>query len=265
MTRAQYATIGLSILLLLVLYFGCETIPHKFRQLEKSRAIAAESADITLLQEEAKGQLSSEQLSALLSLEQQLEKSASDSIRAETLRQLSSQWFQLGYEPIAGAYAQQVAELVNSAESWAIAGSTYAIGLQKSKDETIKDFCAGRAVQAFENAVSLAPEDLSYKVNLALVYAERPEAENPMKGIQMLLELDRNNPDQPAVLFHLGRLGIRTGQYDKAIQRLEKVLALDPSRFDAYCLLAQAYAGLGNSAKAGEYEKKCTEANNDLN
>ncbi|MBP9874520.1 MAG: tetratricopeptide repeat protein, partial [Haliscomenobacter sp.] len=80
---------------------------------------------------------------------------------------------------------------------------------------------------------------------------------NPMKGIQMLLDLNQKNPDQPGVLFHLGRLAIRTGQYDKAVERLEKTVALDPARSEAFCFLAQAYQELGQSEKAAEAQKRC--------
>lgn len=244
----------------LVLYIGCETTPRSYRKLEKSRVLSVEQADIQSLLQDAKSHLPPAKVNQLESLERELD-SASDSNRVGLLQQLSGQWFQLEQYAIAGHYAQVLAEQVQDGNSWSIAGATYAIGVQRSEAENIKDFCAGRAVQAFESAISLEPEVIPHKINLALVYAERPQQDNPMKGIQMLLELDRTHPDNAGVLFHLGRLAMRTGQYERAVERLGKVTALAPERKEAFCLLAEAYEALGDAGKASAAKQKCSAEN----
>lgn len=257
MTRSQLIVIGVSIVSTLVIYFGCETVPKSFKNLEKSRSFSVEQTDIQVLLQEAKTRHPQAQLLALEDLQHALENPGTDSSRIELLKQLSGQWFGLKEYAIAGFYAAQIAEIAPSGESWSIAGATYAIGLQQSQEESASAFCAKRAIQAFENAISLEPAELTHKINLALVLTDRPPEDNPMKGIQMLLDLNQKNPDQPGVLFHLGRLAIRTGQYDKAVERLEKTVALDPARNEAFCFLAQAYQELGQSEKAAEAQKKC--------
>lgn len=258
MTRLQIGFIGSAIALTLGMYAGCETVPRTFKDLEKSRSFSIEQTDINVLLAEAKENLSATRVASFEEIERSLEQlPADDRSRIKLLEQLSGQWFEEGGYGISGYYAQQIAETLQTGESWGIAGATYAIGIQRSEAEKTKAYCTGRAVQAFENAISLEPEELSHKINLALIYTDRPPQDNPMKGILMLVDLDKTFPDQPGILFHLGRLALRTGQYDKAIARLEKVIALDPERAEAFCLLAQAYSETGEQEKSDAAQTRC--------
>ena len=120
----------------------------------------------------------------------------------------------------------------------------------------MRDFCTQRAVNAFQNAASLNPTKLDYKINLALCYTENPPQDEPMKGILLLRDLDKENPDNAAINIQLARLAIKTGQFDKAIARLEKVLASEPNNKKAVCFLAEAYKNTQNP-KAAELAQKC--------
>ena len=79
--------------------------------------------------------------------------------------------------------------------------------------------------------------DIDNEVNLALTYVEVPLEDNPMKGILMLRELNENHPENVTVIMQLARLSLQTGQFDKAVERLEKVIELRPSSANAYCCL----------------------------
>lgn len=257
MTKLQWAVIASAIALFLVMYFGCGHKPNNIKALEKSRALAAESTDVNALLQEAKAGLSPVQTDAVLALEAQLGEAGADTSRVALLKQLSGQWYELGAPALAGYYAQQVAEATGEEEAWSIAGTTYTICIQRSQEQKIRDFCTGRAVQAFENAISLNPESVAHQVNLALAYAANPPQDDPMKGILMLRTLNQNNPDNVLILNTLARLAIQTGQFNRAIERLEHALSLDPGNIDSACLLAQAYEGAGDSAKASEYAERC--------
>ena len=80
-----------------------------------------------------------------------------------------------------------------------------------------------------------------------------------MKGIQMLLEMNKNEPDNTSVMNLLGQLAIKTGQYDKAVQRLEKSYQTDPDNPQTPCLLSMAYEGLGQHEKAHDWASKCSQ------
>jgi tetratricopeptide (TPR) repeat protein len=262
MNKWQWIVVGGAVALFFILYFGCETKPKDIKTLEKSRVLAAESTDISALLKEAKSSLEPVEASNVLALERQLELIQSDTAKSEAFKDLSSKWYQLEHPAIAGYYAQQVAEIENTEESWSITGTTYSICIQRSQEEKIRAFCTGRALRAFENAISIDPEDMTHQVNLALAYTYNPPQENPMKGILMLRELNEKAPEDVLVMNTLARLAIRTGQYDKAVSRLERSFSLEPQNRTTACLLAQAYEGLGNSTKAEEYSEQCRQLSN---
>jgi len=257
MTKLQIIVVSSAILLFAGMYFGLDTKPEKQKAIEKSRAIEIESTDINALLEDAKSGLSTQKSTLILSLEAQLREVETDSAKVEILKNLSSSWYNMERIDLAGFYAQNIAEIENSEEAWSIAGTTYAIGVQRSKEEKVKQFCFGRAVKAFENAISINPSNTTHKVNLAVCYAENPLPENPMKGILMLRDLIEKEPENVLVLTTLGRFGIQTGQFDKAIARLQKAISIEPENIKANCLLAQAYQGVGENEKAEEYARIC--------
>lgn len=257
MTKLQWAVIAGALALFLVLYLGCDRKPENIASLETSRALSVESTDINLVIQEAKAALEPAQATLISGLEQDLESSLEDSIRVGLYKELSGEWYQLQRFSIAGYYAQQVAEVENNEGAWSIAGTTYFICTQRTTEERIKSFCSKRAIQAFENAISLNPENLANRVNLALTYTNNPPEDNPMKGVLMLRELNQEEPDNVLVLNALGRLSIRTGQFENAIKRLGAALEADPQNATTICLLAQAYEGAGNAEQANAYAEQC--------
>lgn len=259
MTKLQYAVIAAALLLLLVLRFGCETKAPNMKGLEKSRSLVAQNTDINVLLPAAKDSLEANDVALVEALEDELARQSSDTAKVAVLKRLAGEWYSLGNAVISGYYAQQIAELLNTEESWSIAGTTFALALPGLSDPAVRDFAASRASKAFENAISLNPEELSHKINLALVYTDNPPQDNPMKGILMLRELNDSNPDNPAILVQLGRLAMRTNQYDRAVERLGRAFELDPSLTEAACMLADAYNALGDKAKANSFAEKCTQ------
>jgi tetratricopeptide (TPR) repeat protein len=255
MTKLQIAALASAAGLFLFLYFACETKPPSQKALEKSRALMIESTDINSLLAEAKNRLAPDKLRNILALEADLEQAAGES-RIQWYKTLSGEWFALKEPALAGYYAQEAADREESAEAWGIAGTTYALCAKEAKTDKEKDFCLSRAIKALESAISLAPEELSHRINLALVNVDFPPADNAMKGILMLRELEGQHPDSPAVLFHLGRLAVQTGQWDRAIARLERVLELDPGNQNASLLLIQAYQETGAEEKAARILKQ---------
>lgn len=257
MTKFQILVISAMIFLFAGMYFGLDTKPKTQKAIEKSRAIESESTDIKALLDDAKSELSNENSALILSLEVKLDEAKTDGEKVEILKELSGVWYRIERADIAGFYAESAAEIENTDEAWSIAGTTYTIGIQRAKEEKVKKFCFGRAIKAFENAISLNASNTTHKVNLAVCYAENPLPENPMKGILMLTDLNEKEPDNVLVLSTLGRFAIQTGQFDKAIERLQKALSLEPENKKVNCLLAQAYNGIGDTAKAEDFAIKC--------
>ena len=254
MQRTQFLALFLACLAVFILYVGFRTKPSSFDKVEQSRAATATTTDVQTLIAEARQEITGTPASRILALEQELDAEAPDT---ETLKALSATWYELGYAPIAGHYAAQVAEAEGTAEAWGIAGHTFSLALGQNEEEKVRAYCLENAVAAYEKAISLDPEEVEYRLNLGLVYTEMPPQDNPMKGILMLVDLNKNYPDQPAVLFHLGRLAMKTGQTAKAVERLRQAAALRPDHRDTWCLLAQAEEAEGHVEEAREASTQC--------
>jgi len=90
--------------------------------------------------------------------------------------------------------------------------------------------------------------ELDHKVEEALAIINGGGA--PMKGIQMLRDVLAEDPNHIGAIRQLGFLSMRTGQFDKAIGRFERLLEINPDESQAYFLLGEAYEGLGDKENA---------------
>ena len=212
---------------------------------------------------EAKTDISPSAGSSIMSMEMDLNDAKEEDAKVEALKSLSSLWYQFEKPAIAGHYAEQVAAIENNEEAWSIAGTTFSICVQRAQEKKVKDYCTDHAIKALENASSLNPSNLQHQINLALVYAENPPSDNPMKGILMLVNLNKQDPENVSVLNQLGRLAIKTGQFEKAIERLSKAVEIEPDNATSNCLLGKAYEEAKDVAKAKIYLTKCEDLSTD--
>ena len=71
-----------------------------------------------------------------------------------------------------------------------------------------------------------------------------------MKGIQELLAVARKDSNNMKAQLVLGVGGLVSGQLDKALDRLQKVVKNQPTNLEAISFLADAYAAKGNKDEA---------------
>lgn len=259
MTKLQYGYLAGSVILFVILYFGCDTKAPGHDQIETTRELSIETVNVQSLIKSAQNSLSSSSLSAIGLVEEELSglSDTDTSRRIELLKQLSGRWYEASQPAIAGHYAEEIALLENNESAWSIAGTTYAICAQRSDAADVRTFCANRAAMAFQHAISFAPDDVSHQINLALTYTENPPAGEPMKGILMLRELQTKFPENVSILNSLAKLALKTNQFDRALQRLKQAEALEPDNPATLCMLAKAYEGTGDQANATLYQQKC--------
>ena len=79
---------------------------------------------------------------------------------------------------------------------------------------------------------------------------ESPEAQ--MKGVLKMRSLAENNPENAELQWNMGLFSVQTGQFEKAVARFDKVIALDENRLDAYFQLASCYKALQDTSSAIE-------------
>lgn len=257
MNKTQVLTIAGFVLLLLVLLFGFNTKPQKLIKEERERSLNLQITDISIIRDEAMKTLSGDERSLIQILQSNVEGAESDSLKIEKLKELSSTWYELGNFALAGNYAEKIAEKTTKGESWGIAGTTYAIGITQSTQEKEKIYCREKALESLESAISLEPENVDYQLNRAVVLAEHPSSDNPMKGILILIDLNKKFPKNVPVINNLARFALQTNQLDKALERLNSALELDNDNIMTNCLMGQVYSKLGQMDKAEEYRLKC--------
>lgn len=256
MTKLQITSILSCFVLFLVLYFGCDYTSPEQKEAQALTGANMVSTDISVLLKDAGEKLDPSQASVIEMLDAQIEE-AQDSVKIDLMKQLSGKWYEFGYPEVAGFYAQTIADKENTESAWSIAGTTYSICVQRAEEQKVRDYCFNNAVAAFESAASVNPDNPQHRVNLAVLYTDNPPPQNPMKGILLLRELTEKYPENASVRVNLGRLAIKTSQFDKAIERLSQALELEPNNRQAVCLLAQAYQAKGDTANAEAFAQRC--------
>ncbi len=261
LSRSQVLTIASIVVLFLILYLGCDRKPKSQILAEKSRVENFESTSFQSLLNSAKKKMGQRAYAMFEGYNIELTDANDEDLRIEILKHISSEWFKEGYPALSGNYAEEVAGLEETDESWALAGTTYAFGLGEKYDQTEREYCMGRAVKAFEKAISIDPGNIDHRLNLAHCYTQIPPKDNPMQGILMLVQLNKDHPEDVKVINQLARLSIRTNQLEKALNRLTKALELDPDNVVSNCLMADLMNKMGDRLGADRYDLRCKELN----
>lgn len=256
--KEQILYVAGALLILAVLYFGFDTKPSSQQALEKSRALSENTVDIHTLEKEARTHLDANLTANVDALQARLQLAQTDSARLESLKALSGFWYQQNHPMLSGAYAMQVAEINQDADSWSIAGTTFAAAFkQPDPDDNVKALARDQAIAAFEKAISLEPGVIEHRINQALCYIEAPVTDQPMKGIQMLAGLATKYPESALPPFHLARLAVQTGQMEKAEERIEQALAADSTNQRIACLAGDIYRSNNKPELAEKMERRC--------
>ncbi len=256
MGRAQWIAAAVVSVLLLLTYWGCPVRPPEMEDGFARGPLQATGLESLI--RAARGDLQPAEIATLASLEKDLEATENPADKPPILEQLAGEWYQAGQPAISGIYARQIAEIVNTEDAWSITATTFSICLkQEGLDEKTRQFCASQAEQAYQSTISLDPQNADHRINLALTYTDYPPRDNPMKGILLLRELEQKYPENPRVYTTLAQLALKTNQVERAAERFEKAVELDPENPDAVCPLARVYENLGQPDKAAAMAARC--------
>lgn len=173
----------------------------------------------------------------------------------ENLKNLAEFWETEKNLNMAAFYYKKAAFLENSEKSITFAGNLYLAILQRTEDPSIKKWQSLEAIACFEKALELNPQNNDTKIALAICYTDG--IGETMKGITLLREVTQADSMNIQANTILGKMSIQSGQFDKAINRLELVLSQKPENAEAMYFLAEAYKGSGNKQKAIELFEKC--------
>lgn len=251
-----------SVLAFFILYFGFSKVSPEIRNPEKSGTLKKIDTDFNQELRSGRDSLNENDRTAIDLLDQQFEQATSDSLKISILQRISGFWYQVGNVGVAAEYARKLAESFPTGERWAIAATNFILAAkQPNVDPANQLKWIDKAKDGFTQAQNVEPGNISHQVNLALVNVEYPPQGQPMTGILQLRKLNETYPENTLVLFHLARLAIQTNQWDKAKERLNSIIKLDPGFSRAYCLMMDIAKHENDEVALKSLSLKCKENN----
>ena len=253
MKKQLLITLGGLVLVSGLFYFGKTVAPKS--KIDIVAPFAAKEFNIIKFIEEKKQQLSPSQSIALGKLENSVTRGDVANQLSIANTQLSNFWkdsIHL-FEPYA-FYLAEAAKLDKSEKNLTFAAQLILDNLRGESDEAKLNWKAEQAIALFEKAIEINPDNDDLKIGLGSCYVfGKGRFGGPaetMKGIQQLLAVVRKDSSNMKAQFVLGVGGYVSGQYDKAIDRLLKVVKAQPDNLEAIAFLADTYAAKGDKTEA---------------
>lgn len=183
--------------------------------------------------------------SKLDSLEKLLVNSPKDTVLLDSI---AAVWDGVGVPGMSASLFEQKAKHTGFERTWLNAAYRYFDAYKAAQDSVEAAWFVSKAMNSYGTVLELNPTNLDAKTDLGILYAEAsPE---PMKGITLLREVVTANPKHENAQMNLGFLSMKSGQFDKAIERFRNVLEINPSRIDSYVYIGEAYLGKTNKDSA---------------
>lgn len=262
MKQQHLLTIAGIFLLFGLFFFGTiETQKSSFPHTEQNISISFNISDSI---QKAKQKLSSSQLLYINNLENSVKRGDVKLQSEKIYGQLADFWKDSARQFLPYAYyLNEASKLDNSEKKLTFAARLILDSMRREENDLVKGWEAETAAVLFEKAIQLDPGNDDLKVGLGSCYVYGKgmsgNAAETMKGIQQLLQVVNKDSNNMKAQMVLGIGGVVSRQYDKAITRLNKVVAAEPTNLEAVSWLADGYAESGdkkNAVKWYEYSKK---------
>jgi tetratricopeptide (TPR) repeat protein len=254
--KKQLILAGAGLLLVSILFFFGRTTSNKKASTSTKESKTLEKIfDIQQFIAQEKAKLSPDKVVLLTKLENSVSRGDVLSQQIKANEALANFWKDSVklYEPYA-FYTSSASKLVNSEKNLTFAARIFLENLRGEKDEAKLNWETKEAIDLFERAIKLNPDNDDLRIGLgsAYIYGKGRNG-NPAETMQGILELvnvvKKDSTNMKAQLM-VGVGGLVSGQFDKAIVRLQKVVTAQPDNAEAVAYLADAYAGKGNKAEA---------------
>lgn len=241
---------------------GERTAPGK----ETEAASTTAKVDITTVSDGAKQAVGTEVSQKIISLEGSLAKATSTAERQKLETELAKEWDSANQPAPAAFYYQNLAAAKNDFATWLTAGNRFNDAYKFTQDTTAQPAFVSNAIKAFKKAKALKPADLEAQTGLGIAYVNQTslgindaEGGSPMQGITLLLDVVAKEPNNWKANLNLGQFAMKSGQFQKAADRFEKMTAQETtnSKVEPYFYLAESYKQLGKKQEAINAYQKC--------
>jgi tetratricopeptide (TPR) repeat protein len=240
------------ILLILTLFFFGKTVPEQKPAAVNSNTPHQEKAiDVEKMLTHAKERLNHFQLQKVTSIENSIKRGDVQKQQLNAYKELAAFWRDsiMLFEPYA-YYTAEAAKLENSEKNLTFAAHLFLDNLKTEAEAPMQTWLAINAKDLFERALQLNPSNDSSVIGLGACYILGNVEGNPMEGIAPIRKIVEKDPGNVFGQFILGLGGIRSGQFDKAIERFKIVIDKQPDNIEAALNLAEVYDRKGDKANA---------------
>lgn len=258
MYKQQVLLITGALILLFGLYLLGPTVGQKKEQASTASA-ASEGNQHSFQIEDFKkamlAQLSTERQQYLAELEAKVKRGDVKDQQHTLNHQLAGFWKDSVPNPILHYYyASELAKLDNTEKSLTFAGHSILGYLPFEQNHDFQHWLADRGKELFDKALLINSSNDSTVVGIGgcIMYgAHSGEQDNPMEGILKVRGVAERDSSNMFAQYMLGVGGIISGQFDKAIERFEKVAASGKgNHIEVLFKLAEACERAGKLEKA---------------
>ncbi len=172
---------------------------------------------------------------------------SSENEKVDLQKKLAQQWDDLNDAVPAAFYYELIAQKEPGFTPWLKAADKFTDAYQQTADTLMQPALVQKAIYAYKQADKLQPNTPEVKTGLGIAYVTGTP--NPMQGIQLLLEVVKNDPKNVKANLNLGLFSMKSGQYEKAVERFKTVISLAPSA-EAWFYLASSYENMGMKSDA---------------
>ncbi|WP_246113296.1 tetratricopeptide repeat protein [Segetibacter aerophilus] len=258
MKKQQLLLVGGGVMLFILLFFFGNTIPPA----KPAAAVAANTPheqkkiESEKLLTHAKERLTPQQLERVTSLENSVKRGDVKNQQLRVYKTLASFWEDSVrlFEPYA-YYTAEAAKLENSEKSLTFAAHLFLTNLKTEADPPMQNWLATNAKDLFQRALEVNPANDSSKVGLGACYIFGSISDNPMEGISLIREVIQRDPNNLFAHLILGLGGVRSGQFDKAIEHFETIVKKQPENLEAVLNLAETFDQKGDKENAIKWYK----------
>ena len=254
--KKQFIVILSGIFLIIILFVFGRTVSNKKNIAVTAKEVVHQNSfDVAQFINSEKAKLTPNQIITLSKLENNITRGDVASQQIIAYEALAAFWKDSvkSFEPYA-FYTSSASKLVNSEKNLTFAARIFLDNLRGEKDEARLNWQTAEAIDLFERALKLNPNNDELKIGLGSTYiygkGRNGNPEETMQGIQQLLAVVRKDSTNMEAQMMLGVGGLVSGQFDKSIERLKKVVTAQPQNGEAVAYLADAYAGKGDKANA---------------
>jgi len=191
--------------------------------------------------------LLSASLSAEITSLEQAFKSAPENQKVSAAKLLAQKWDDVEQAVPSALYLEVIADKEPTLNNWLLTGEKFMKAFDNTRDSLLQPALLQKANAAYTNAVAIDSTSADAKTGLGITIVNGMGA--PMQGIAMLMDVVKKDPENLKANMSLGTFAIKSGQFDKAITRFNKIIEIKPSP-DAYFYLGTAQENLGNNEAA---------------